>query len=462
MNQYETRAEALRTEATQILERTDGPLTDDDKTRLDAIETELADLNARSEALTQFRGGAFESGDGNTANFQTMSRNDPWSGGDLHRAEGSDLRSRALTAVERMAGSDEAREAATAVVERNGSDVARWALVASAPAYVSAFEKVLRDPVRGHLAWTEDEAAAYRDVYALEQRLGSVGSDAAGGYAVPTHLDPAFVLTNAGTSNPYRAISTVKQLANGNVWNGVTTAGVTASFDTEGAEVSDDTPTLGRTSIPVHRLAAFVGGSFELIDDVPGLGEEVGRAFVDAADRIEAEKFTKGSGTNEPTGIVTAVYAESSRRYSHATNSAMTITDVVGTQNALDPRWQKRASWTASLSYLNRVRLLGSSSYSTWSARLDEPIPNSILGRAAYEVSEMSTALNTSTNTAFVYGDWSQYLIVDRVGARVVFYPYLVGSSGRPTGQAGWFMYRRVGAEPVTTTAFVISSNPGA
>jgi hypothetical protein len=30
------------------------------------------------------------------------------------------------------------------------------------------------------------------------------------------------------------------------------------------------------------------------------------------------------------------------------------------------------------------------------------------------------------------------------------------------TGQAGWFMYHRVGAEPTTTTAFVVSTNPGA
>jgi hypothetical protein len=61
-----------------------------------------------------------------------------------------------------------------------------------------------------------------------------------------------------------------------------------------------------------------------------------------------------------------------------------------------------------------------------------------------------------------VYGDFSNDVIVDRVPMRIVYYPYLVGGAGRPTGQAGWFMYWRVGAEPTTVTAFVVSSNPGA
>jgi excisionase family DNA binding protein len=33
--------------------------------------------------------------------------------------------------------------------------------------------------------------------------------------------------------------------------------------------------------------------------------------------------------------------------------------------------------------------------------------------------------------------------------------------AGRPTGQAGWQAFFRVGAEPTTITAFVVSSNPG-
>ena len=94
----------------------------------------------------------------------------------------------------------------------------------------------------------------------------------------------------------------------------------------------------------------------------------------------------------------------------------MTVSDLADAQQTLGPRWQSRASWTGSLTYLNRVRQLGSSSFSSSTAQLDEAISNSILGRPAYEVTDMSTALSTVANTAFVYGDFSHYVIVDKVG----------------------------------------------
>ena len=74
----------------------------------------------------------------------------------------------------------------------------------------------------------------------------------------------------------------------------------------------------------------------------------------------------------------------------------------------------------------------------------------------------MSTALSSIANTAFVYGDFNHYVVVDKIGSsRVSFIPHLFGGAGRPTGQSGWHMFRRVGTEPTTTTAFVVSSNPG-
>lgn len=453
-----TRHDDLTAEARRILDRDDGPLTSDERDRLAAIETELDDLKVRRQAVDNFEAGAFESTDAP----QIIRRTDPWSGGDLNRAEGSDLRSRALTATELMAGDDASREAAYKVVERNGDAVARWALTASQPGYVRAFEKVLKDPTRGHLSWTADEAAAYRDVAALEQRIGST-TDAAGGYAIPTHLDPTFILSSAGATHPFRRISRVVQLGEGNVWNGVTSAGVTVSFDTEGSEVSDDSPTLARAGIPVHRQAGFVGASFELIDDAPGLGQEVARLFTDAVDVGEATAFVSGSGSApNPTGIVTALYAETSRWDTHATNSTFTSSDLIDAQNHLGARWSARASWVGSLAYLNRVRTMGDTNYFGRSVTLDAGVSETILGRNAYEASTMSTSCNTVTNPAFVYGDFGQYVIVDKVGSRVSFVPHLFGASGRPTGQAGWYLYRRVGAEPTTTTAFVLSVNPGA
>lgn len=459
--------EKYAAEAQHILTRSDAALSDDESARVDALESTLRELDVRIEqanfertALANFRAGAYESTDP-PASPQFLRRGDPWTGGDLHRADGDDLRSRALTAMERMAGDDTLRDSAYKAVEGSDDDVARWALTASAPAYSSAFSKVLRDPIRGHLSWTAAEAGAYRDVAALEQRLGST-SNAAGGYAIPTALDPAFVIDNVGAAHPFRQIATVKKLATGNVWNGVTSAGVNVSFDTESSEVSDDSPTLGRSAIPVYRQAGFVGGSFELLDDAPNFGSEVAKLFTDSVEVSEATAFISGNGTTEPQGIVTALMAEPSRWLTHATNSAMTATDLINTQNALGPRWQARASWVGSLAYHNRVRAMGNDSYYTRTATFDQGVTSEMLGRPAYECSTMSTALSSITNVAWVYGDFSGYNIIDKVGTRLEYIPHIFGDGNRPRGVAGWYLFRRVGGELVTTTNSVLSVNPGA
>ena len=467
--------EKYTAEAKFTLTRSDAALTDAERTRLDALEEALRELDLLAEqaaeirtATENFKAGAYESTDppAERGGLQFMAaRRDPWKT-EAERMTAPEVRAAALVAMERMAGDDAAREAAHKIVERqspttpNGEMVARWALVASNPDYASAFERVLRDPVRGHLSWNAQEQAAYRAVAEMEQRIGSTSTGSLG-WAIPTHLDPSFIMDSVGVSHPFRQIARVEQLADGGTWNGVTTAGTSLTFSTEGAEVGDGTPTLGRAGIPVFRQHGWISGSFEAIDDVPNLSSEVGRLFVDATEVSESAAFTNGNGTTAPQGIVTALMAESSRWSAHATNSTFVATDVMRAQEHLGARWQKNASWIGSLTYQNRVRAMGDE-YSSRTVMLNQPVSSEILGRPAYEASNMSTALSTITNTAFVYGDFNNYVIVDRIGSRVDFIPHLMGASGRPSGQAGWYLYRRVGAEAVTTTSFVMSYNPGA
>jgi HK97 family phage major capsid protein len=200
----------------------------------------------------------------------------------------------------------------------------------------------------------------------------------------------------------------------------------------------------------------------EAFADIDGLTSELTRELADAKDRAECTVFTKGVGTTEPTGVVTSVYGVSTRRANHATNSAMTVTDITDAQNLLLPRFQPNASWIASLTYLNRARLLGSSSYSTWSATFDEPLASNILGKPAYEASDMSTALSSITNTAFVYGDFNHYIIPERLGMAVEYIPMMFSAGNAlPNGRRGFYAYWRVGGDTDSVTAFVVSSNPG-
>jgi predicted phage gp36 major capsid-like protein len=78
--------------------------------------------------------------------------------------------------------------------------VQRYTAAAGDPSYERAFGKLISDPQRGHLLWTEAESAAFRTVSELqtEQRAMST-TDSAGGYlAPPLTLDPSILLTSNG------------------------------------------------------------------------------------------------------------------------------------------------------------------------------------------------------------------------------------------------------------------------
>jgi HK97 family phage major capsid protein len=86
---------------------------------------------------------------------------------------------------------------------------------------------------------------------------------------------------------------------------------------------------------------------------------------------------------------------------------------------------------------------------------LGDDLPPQLLGRKA--------ALRRRTWTARspprqrepgIYGDFSNYVIADRIGMTVEFIPHLVGANRRPTGQRGWYAYYRVGADSVNDGAF--------
>ena len=151
---------------------------------------------------------------------------------DSHRLLDSEFRSGRLN----DSGAEKAAELLTEGPQQSRNQADRWVRAAGDPAYRDAFAKLLADPDKGHLLWTTAEADAYRaatDVHAELRAMSTTGS--AGGYLVPLTLDPAILLTSDGSNNPLRNLATVKTTAT-NAWQGVTSAGVTSEWKTEGAK----------------------------------------------------------------------------------------------------------------------------------------------------------------------------------------------------------------------------------
>jgi HK97 family phage major capsid protein len=274
-------------------------------------------------------------------------------------------------------------------------------------------------------------------------------TDNAGGYLVPFQLDPTVIITSAGSLNQIRRVAR-QVIATGDVWNGVSAGQVTWSFGAEATETSDNAPAFAQPSINVYKAQGFVPISIEALEDEQNVTQEVARLLSFGKEALEAQKFITGSGSGEPFGIVAALTGTASELTQFA---GFPITSVYGLDNALPARYRGNSSWLAHRAIYNLVRQFDSAGGAGLWVQLQNDVPPQLIGRPAYEAEPMdSTTVTTKRN--LVYGDFSNYVIADRVGMSIEFIPHLVGSNRRPTGQRGWYAYYRVGADSVNDDAF--------
>lgn len=325
--------------------------------------------------------------------------------------------------------------------------LARHVIATGRPAYRSAFAKLVR--MQGAAYLTQEEQAAIDEVRAI-----NVTTDGEGGYLMPFTLDPTVVLVNDGRTNPMRQLATVRTVMTDN-WQGVNTAGVSASWDAESEEVSDDSPAFTQPSVAIHNIKAFIPYTVEAEDDFDGLAQDAAMMFLDAVDDLEATAFATGSGIGEPFGIVTALIAAGSIVPS-ATADTYARADLYAVSDALPDRYDPRASWMMHRAIISLTRELGVD---------DDPVrhigggaPPQLLDRPLYKYSKLDGSITAlADNYIAVVGDiMACYRIHDRIGLTVERIPMLFGANGRPTGERGWFARKRVGGNVVNASAALL------
>lgn len=269
------------------------------------------------------------------------------------------------------------------------------------------------------------------------------------------------ILTNAGSVNPVRRLAR-NVTTTGDSWSGITSAGSSASWDAEAAQVSADDPTFAQPTIPVHKGACYIQASFEVAADA-SIGNVLGPIFADARDQLEATAFTLGTGTGQPLGIITAIVAAGGGSVLTSAGSALSVADVTANQNSLSPRFRARAVWMANLSIINQGRQLPL--YTNGPALVsDATNPPRMSGWEVYENSNMDGTIAAGTTADYVLlsGDFSNFVVADRIGLTVAYNPMVVGANGRPTGEVGWYAYWRAGSGLAgTADAFRLTNYSG-
>ena len=266
---------------------------------------------------------------------------------------------------------------------------------------------------------------------------------------------PTIILTNTGSANPWRRISNVKQTTS-NTWNGVTSAGVNAAWLTEGTITGDTTPTVGNVVVTPQKAAAWVFGSYEVLEDTD-FGQQLPRLLADAKDRLEEAAFATGAGSGGvPQGVITGATTV----VTTATTLVFAIGDIYATHGALPPRFRNApgCAWVMNVTYINKARQFDTAGGASFWTNLGKGQPETLLGAPIYESTTMFGGTQAIGSLIAIFGDFGQFIIVDRVGVSLIYEPMVKGSgSSLPSGQAGWFMFWRTGSQLATVNAFRVT-----
>lgn len=462
-NALKTEADGLTADETRSAEDIDARADEiiarnaEIKKELDKVEARLAELESIEVRQT------------NARRAPVAGINKPEDVADVRSLSNADAKARAVTFLERSKkfAKAEHQEAVIDLIESHGSvgaAAARMALTTGTDTYARAWMKHMSG---NQYALTDEERQTLSkgwDGYSPEERAVTSGTGASGGFFVPVYIDPTMIITGAGATNPFRRISTVKNIGPAfGGWYGATAAQVTAAWTAEGSVAPDNTPTVSQPNIPVYMAEASVTASFQAFEDISDLAADVAGLFIDAKNNLEAAAFTTGSGSSQPTGVVTAIAAVGGSRVSPTTGGTLSFQDPTLLINALPERFQNYdwspetpLAFTANVTVANKLRTLMMAQNSANSGWTDGAggVPPTLFGAPIYRAGSMSSSLTTGQDV-LLFGDFSRYYIIDRVGFSMEFIPNTFDqATGRPNASRAYIAHWRQGANAIDTNAF--------
>jgi HK97 family phage major capsid protein len=163
---------------------------------------------------------------------------------------------------------------------------------------------------------------------------------------------------------------------------------------------------------------------------------EVTSILADAKEDEESSSFFLGDGiAPNANGLITTLGSGS--LVDTATANTFAVADVYTLEESLPPRFRGNSVYMANHSVYNDIRQFANADGHDLWERIGKGMPAELLGRSALEASEMAATTTVAGTKFLLYGDFRNFLIVDRVGMNVELVPHILGSNRRPTGQRG-------------------------
>lgn len=287
--------------------------------------------------------------------------------------------------------------------------------------HATAFERFFRKGVEANLSDLEVKAGL------------KTSSDPDGGWFVPEQMESTIDRV-AETVSAMRRLASVMPIGTDTYKKLVNQGGAGSGWVGETASRAEtDTPILKEIAINTKELYANPAATQGLLDDSrvnieKWLADEVVIVFAEQ----EGDAFVNGNGVEKPKGITqyttvaNASYAWGSIGYI-ATAAASTFTDpekLIDLQHALKSVYRNGAAFLMADSTLAHVRKFkdGDGNY-IWRPGLEAGAPSTLLGKPV-ETDDNMPAIAAGVYPIAFANFKRAYLIVDRVGIRVLRDPY--------------------------------------
>ncbi|MCM5691436.1 phage major capsid protein [Sinorhizobium meliloti] len=275
-----------------------------------------------------------------------------------------------------------------------------------------------------------------------------VGTPASGGYTVAPEYS-ANIVKKLVQLSPMRSIASVMSIGTSKVFIPTLATDASGGWVTETGARPSSEPTFGQVEIDVHEHAVVIPVSRALLED----------SFIDLssflADRIaikfaqaEATAFVTGDGNGKPSGLLDSENVFTS--VTAALDESDLIEKLIEVYYSLPSAYAMNGTWAMNRATMGKIRAAADTTTkgTLWSDSLANGQPARFLGANVVEFPDMANF--GAAAVPVVFGDFSNYQVVDRIGLDIL----RDDLTGADTGVVKFRARRRVGGELLLAEAF--------
>lgn len=312
--------------------------------------------------------------------------------------------------------------------------------------------------------WTRggDNALSAEEWKAVRNTM-STTTDSEGGYTVPETVASS-ILDALKSYGGMRSVADVIRTSGGETMNFPTSDGTSEVGEIIGENTSatDADVSFGTKSLVVYKYSSkVVTVPWELLQDSSADIEGfVRNRLQQRLGRITNAHFTTGSGTSQPTGIITA--ASVGKTGAVAATAAITYEDLIDLEHSVDPAYRDNASYMFHDDTLKLIRKIKDSNgrpifVPGYEQGNPGGAPDRILNRKITINQSMASPAAAAVSVAF--GDFSYYKIRDVMAVTLFRF---TDSAYTKKGQVGFLAWMRSGGNLVDVGGAVKTFKHGA